>query len=371
MEIREMKHSDIEVRMTEIDDELKAEDITEEKIDELEKEVDELKERDEELKEEAKKEEEKRSIIASSNTLNVIETRKVETNRMEELRKAEKIDALAEYIKGRATNEQRALLTTNATNGTVAISDIVDDFIWTDWEKSPILSRVRKSYVKGNYKVGYEVSATGAVVHTEGTNAPAEEELVLAYINFVAQYFKKWISVSDNVLALKGQAFLDYLFDEFGHQLALALENAIVAEIQASTLSAKVTHALDADAVLAGLASLSDEAMNPVAIMSKATYATIKGQRTTTGARVEDAFEGLEVLFNNTVTGVLVGDLDGVIANFPDGEDFKFIVDETTLATQDMVRVIGKILASVHLVRPNGFAVVTPSTTGGETTEGE
>ena len=308
--------------------------------------------------------EEKRAEIRSAVAAGkgtVIEKVKEEVKTMDnEQRKTELIDALAEYIKGNATAEQRAmLLSTNATGGTVKVSDIVDDFIWTDWDNSPILSRIRKVYVQGNYSVGYEASATGAVKHTEGAAAPTEETLTLAYINFVAQYYKKWIRVSDTVLALKGRAFMDYLMDEFGHQLAIALENAVVAEIAASTLSAKVTNDIDNTAVMAGFARLSDEATNPVVIISKATYAAIMNERATTGAKIEDPFNGFEVLFNNTVTGLLVGDLDGVVANFPEGEDFKFIVDDTSLAEQDLVKIVGKILADIHLVRPNGFAVVT------------
>lgn len=301
-----------------------------------------------------------RSAVASGKGT-VIEKVKEEVKTMDnEQRKNEMIDALAEYIKGRATAEQRAmLLSKNVNGGVVKVSDIVDDFIWTDWDNSPILSRIRKVYVQGNYSVGYEASATGAVKHTEGAAAPTEETLTLAYINFVAQYYKKWIRVSDTVLALKGRAFMDYLMDEFGHQLAIALENAVVAEIAASTLSAKVTNDIDNTAVMAGFARLSDEATNPVVIVSKATYAAIMNERATTGAKIEDPFNGFEVLFNNTVTGLLVGDLDGVVANFPEGEDFKFIVDDTSLAEQDLVKIVGKILADIHLVRPNGFAVVT------------
>jgi hypothetical protein len=67
----------------------------------------------------------------------------------------------------------------------------------------------------------------------------------------------------------------------------------------------------------------------------------------------------MEVLFNNTDTCMLAGDLDGVVANCPEGQDFKFIVDETSLAEQDLVKIVGKVLASIHLVRPNGFAVIT------------
>jgi HK97 family phage major capsid protein len=274
--------------------------------------------------------------------------------------RAQLMDALAEYIKGTATEEQRALLTTGVSGGTVKVSNIVDDFIWTDWDKSPILSRIRKVYVKGNYSVGYEASATGAVKHTEGDmENPAEEVLTLGYINFVEQYYKKWITVSDTVLALKGEAFMRYLMDEFGHQLAIALENAVVAEIAASTLSAKVTNPINNTAAMAGFAALSDEAVNPVVIISKTTYAAIMNERATTGGKIEDPFNGMEVLFNRNVAGMLVGDLDGVVANFPDGEDFKFVIDDKSLAEHDMVKIVGKILGDIHLVRPNGFAVVT------------
>lgn len=360
MEFKEMTIEELEARKAEIAAEVDTEGAD---LDALEEEVRGIKAELEARKAAEAKKAEIRSAVASGagTVVKKFEEEKKEMN-IEE-RKAELLDALAETIKGRATAEQRAmLLSTNATSGgTVKVSDIVDDFIWTDWDNSPILSRVRKVYVQGNYSVGYESAATGAVQHEEGAAAPAEETLTLAYIDFIAKYFKKWIRVSDTVLALKGRAFMDYLMDEFGHQLAIALENAVVAEIAASSLSAKVTGAIDNTAAMKGFAALSDEATNPVVIISKANYAAVMNERATTGAKIEDPFNGFEVLFNNTVTGMLVGDLDGVVANFPEGEDFKFIVDENSLAEQDLVKIVGKILVSIHLVRPNGFAVVTPA----------
>ena len=358
MEIKDMTIEELETRKAAIAVEVDAEGAD---LDALEAEVRSINEEIEMRKaEEAKKVEIRAAVAAGAGT--VIKTFEEEKNEMPiEEKRAEMIDALAEYIKGTATAEQRAmLLTTDATGGSVKVSNIVDDYVWTDWNKSPILSRIRKVYVQGNYSVGYEASATWAVKHTEGAEAPTEETLTLAYINFVAQYYKKWIRVSDRVLALKGQAFMDYLMDEFGHQLAVALENAVVAEIAASSLSAKVDNNIDNTAVMAGFAELSDEAANPVVIISKGNYAAIMNERATTGAKIEDPFNGFEVLFNNTVTGMLVGDLDGVVANFPEGEDFKFIVDRNSLAEQDLVKIVGKVLCDIHLVRPNGFAVVNP-----------
>jgi HK97 family phage major capsid protein len=356
-EVKDMSIEQLEERKTAIAAEIELDGAD---LDALESEIRSINAELENRKAAEEKRAEIRNAVAAGKGT-VIEKVKEEVKTMDnEQRKNEMIDALAEYIKGRATAEQRAmLLSKNVNGGVVKVSDIVDDYIWTDWDNSQILSRIRKVYVQGNYSVGYEASATGAVKHTEGAAAPTEETLTLAYINFVAQYYKKWIRVSDTVLALKGRAFMDYLMDEFGHQLAIALENAVVAEIAASTLSAKVTNDIDNTAVMAGFAQLSDEATNPVVIISKATYAAIMNERATTGAKIEDPFNGFEVLFNNTVTGLLVGDLDGVVANFPEGEDFKFIVDDTSLAEQDLVKIVGKILADIHLVRPNGFAVVT------------
>lgn len=357
MDINEMTIEQIEARMAEIETMIDGEGAD---LEALNAEIDQLVARKSAIKEAA---EEKRDLldkVAASKDITVIaKGEEKENNTME--KRAEMIDALAEYLKGRATPEQRALLLSENVSGDVAISKIVDNWIWTDWDKSPILSRIRKVYVRGNYAVQYEASATGAAKHTEGGEKPTEETLTLATINFIAQYFKKWIRVSDTVLALRGQEFMDYLMREFGHQLAIALENEVVAEIAGSTLAAAVTNPLDSTAAMAGFAALSDEATNPVVIISKANYAAIMNERTTAGDRIVDPFNGMEVLFNNTVTGMLVGDLDGVVGNFPEGEEFKFIVDDKSLAEEDLVKIVGKILCSIHLVRPNGFAVVSAS----------
>lgn len=365
MNIETMDFEQVEQRSAELEARLSEDNADFEAI---ESEIKALEERKAVLNKEV--EERKAMVQEVLNSGETIETfEKEEVRKKMELRDLKNtpayIDAFAEYLKGNK-KEMRGLLTENGIAdsedglvNSVAVPTIVEDRIWTDWANKPILSRIRKVFVKGNYKVGYEVSATGAVIHHEGDGAPSEEELNLAYINFVSEYLKKWIRVSDTVLALRGEAFLNYLYDEFSHQIALAIENYIVAEITASTLTPKVNVLqYDADTVLKGLAVLSDEAQNPVAIMSKATYAIIKGERTTAGARVDDPFNGLEILFNNSVTGVLVGDLDGVVANFPDGMDFKFIFDDKTLATEDLIRIVGKVLFSAHLVRPNGFAQV-------------
>ena len=357
MEIKEMQMADIEKRSLEIEEEMNKEDAD---IDSLTAEVEELEKRKAQiLAEVEQRKQEMADALKTAKEVEVVPTEERKNTMDKEFRNSkEYIDAFAELVKG-DDREMRKLLSEHA-EGTVEIPEYVSDRVRTDWANLPILSRVRQVFIKGDYTVQYEQSATGAVKHTEGDEtAPAEETLVLGSVKFISEYYKKWIKVSDTVLALRGEAFLDYLLSEFEHQIGLALENAIVAEIAQSSLSAKVTNPIDNTAVMAGFARLSDEAQNPVVIISKANYAAIMNARATTGAKIEDPFNGMEVLFNNTVAGLLVGDLNGVEINFPDGYDFKYIIDENTYAEHDLVKIVGKVLASMHLVQPNGFAVVT------------
>ena len=81
-----------------------------------------------------------------------------------------------------------------------------------------------------------------------------------------------------------------------------------------------------------------------------------------------DPFEGLPVLFNDTLTTadgatvgniMIVGDLDqGALANFPAGEEITFKYDDMTLATSDLVRVIGREYVALGVVAPDAFVKV-------------
>ena len=113
---------------------------------------------------------------------------------MNEVRNSvEYIDAYAEYLKTGKDEECRALLSENATNGTVPVPEFVYDTVKTAWDREGITRRVRKAYINGNLKVGFEISATGAVVHTEGGAAVSEETLVLGVVNMVPKTIKKSI----------------------------------------------------------------------------------------------------------------------------------------------------------------------------------
>ena len=310
----------------------------------------------------------------------VKDERKVTT--MEVRNTPEYINAYAEYIKSGNDMECRKLTSENDTTpngtGTVAVPEFVYDIVKTAWEREGIMSLVRKSYLKGNLKVQFEISGDLAVVHEEGAAAVSEENLVLGVVTLVPKSIKKWISISDEVYDLRGEAFLRYIYDELTYRIAKKAANEMVAKIEAcgtvSTTTCPGVPKLQAASpalgtVAAAMALLSDEAANPVVIMNKATWGAFKAVEYA-GSFPVDPFEGLPVIFNNTIkssaaattgeTYAIVGDLGhGALANFPNGEGIDFKFDELSQKKADLIEVLGRQYVGLGVVAPNAFVKIT------------
>ena len=294
----------------------------------------------------------------------------------------EYINAYAEYIKTGDPTECRVLTSENDTTpngtGTVPIPELVYDVVKTAWTKEGIMALVRKSYLKGNLKVGFEISSSDAAIHAEGAAAVSEETLVLGTVTLVPQSIKKWISISDEVMDLRGQAFLSYIYEELAYRIAKKAADTLIAKIEAcgtvSTTTCPSVQKLQATSASLGtvagaMSLLSDEAANPVVMMNKATWGTFKALQAA-GNYGYDPFEGLPVLFNNTITAyaaattgvtyAIVGDLgQGALANFPNGEGIDFKFDELTEMTKDLVRVLGREYVGLGVVAPDAFVKIT------------
>ena len=303
---------------------------------------------------------------------------RAEEKTMEEIRNsAAYIDAYAEYIKSENDAECRALLTENVS-GSVPVPTFVEDIVRTAWEREGITSRVRKAYLKGNLKVGFEISGDPAVIHTEGAAAIDPENLVLGVVTLVPQSIKKVIQISDEAYDLRGEAFLRYIYDELTYRIAKLAADTLVADILAcgtvSTTTVPGVPAITATTasigtVAAAIANLSDEAANPVVIMNKLTWGTFKAAQYAANYAI-DPFEGLDVVFNDSITAfdaattgvtyMIVGDLDqGALMNFPNGEQIQFKFDELSLKKQDLIEVLGRMYVGIGVVAPNAFVKVT------------
>ena len=296
MEIKEMQMSDIEQRSLEIEELMKAEDAD---IEALSKEVEELEARKAEIETEVeKRKKEAEEALKTAKEIEKVEERKMD---IKEIRNSkEYIEAFGEYIRTGKDAEVRSLLSENATNGTVAVPDFVWDIVKTAWDEEGIMSLVRKSYLKGNLKVGFEIDADEAAIHTEGGEAVSEENLTLGIVELKPVSIKKWISISDEVYDLRGEQFLRYIYNELAHRIAKKAADTLIAKIEAcDTVSTTtmvgvpvVTEAtLGLGTVAKAMAELSDEASNPVIMMNKKSFAAFKAVQYA-GNYAVDPFEG-------------------------------------------------------------------------------
>ena len=376
-EIKNYTMEQIETRKAEINTEIDNADA--EKLEQLNAELDAIETRKGEIEMENRKSAMK--AVAQGAGQVVAAMPEKEDRTLESVRSSEAyLDAFAEYIKTGEDKECRALLTDLVSDGSVPIPTIIDNFIATAWERANLVSRVRKTNIKGTAKYPFEYSATGAAVHTEGTGAPNEETLVLGTVSVEPAMLKKWITVSDEVLALKGQAFLDYIFDEIEFRILELADQLIVAAIKAAPASATTTKAgvrqlsvssFDFTTIFAAQAELVAAASNPVAIMSKKVYFnTFMALKDLSNRPIYNVvsengrptyyINGIEVIFDNTLDDdeIIVGDLSGVIMNLPDGQGVSFVTDPYSLAERDLVKIVGKMYAGIGVVRDGFFTYV-------------
>lgn len=376
---------EIENRKAEIREEVEAtEDI--EKVEELDKEVETLNEEVKQIEEEKKFKEEAKELETKSFVAKEIVKEESKIMNKEVRNSKEYINAFAEYVKGN-DKELRALVTTGgySTNNTpvVEVPDMVYDIVKTAWEREDLMSRVRALSVKGNLKIQFEVSGSAAAVHTEGAAAVSEEELILGVVTLTPQSIKKWISISDEVLDLRGEAFLNYIYDEITYRIAKKCADVLIAAIAAlpqslsanadtgvyDTVSAnKITKAPGIGLVAEAIANLSDETRNYTIVMNKLTFAAFKEAQY--GANyANDIFEGATVVFNNTLPAysaadanavyMIVGDFEeGALANYPNGEGIEIKYDDTTLMTSDLVRILGRRYVGIAPVADKAFCLV-------------
>ena len=366
-EIMNLDAQGIEARNAEIANEIKA--ATEQsQLDALVEERKALDERKEALAVEARKAD---MLKVAQGAGKVAATPVVEKRSNDDvLASKEYVDAYARYLVNGNADECRSLLTTNVS-GQIPVPSIIDEIIRTAWDKSEILSRVRRTFVRGNLKVAFEKSADGAYVHTEGTSAPTEEEITLGIVEMIPANIKKWITVSDEAVAMGGERLLRYIYDEITYQIVTKkLTDLVIADIVAAPTTATssaasaaaITGAPGLTTVASAFANLSDEATSPVVIMNKLTYANFKAAQAA-GNFAVDPFEGLPVLFNNSLPAydsassnavyMIVGDLSGVQVNYPEGDNVVIKYDELSLAEKDLVKIVGRQYAA-HAVTACG-----------------
>ncbi len=369
MDIKEMTIEEMEARKAAIAAEIDTEGAD---LDALTEEVRAINAELEARKEaETKRAEIRASVAAGAGT--VIREKQTEERAMptiEEIRGSkEYAEAYKNYIIHEDDSECRALLSENATNGVVPVPIIVDQTVRTAWEKNDILSRVNRTEFRGNFKAYFELSADGAYEHAEGTTAPTEEALTLGVVTMIPKNIKKWITISDEAVAMGGEEFLRYIYDEITYQVAKKLAALCIADVtSASTTNSssaigvpKVTAAPAVTTIPTAAANLSEEASNICVVMNRLTEVEFLSAFAA-GNFAVDPFAGLTKVYSSALPAystasagdiyAIVGDLSAIQVNFPEGDGMVIKYDDLTNAEEDMVKVVGRQYAAHAITKP-------------------
>lgn len=349
-------------------------------------EEDALRAAEEDRRAEEAKRAEMRKLVAegAGEPINIFKEERKNAMDLKEIRKSPAyVDAWVNGFKTDNYAECRRILTDNALeaniaegDGTVPVPTLVEDRIRGMWENNEILRRIRRTYIRGNLEVSFEVSSTGAVVHQEGADEIDDEQLIIGTVKLVAISLKKTIPVSKQTLKLRGEEFLDYIMDEFENKIMALLCEKIIDAITGAPTTSSTTQVgvpsieesvVTLDIVAKALGELTNDNAQPVIIMNRRTHAAFRAAQLNANYAV-DPYENLPVLYSSKVPAVgdattgqkwlIVGDLSAVQANFPAGDQVDFIIDPYTGKKRNMVEVLGELLVAVGITEPGMLCTV-------------
>lgn len=376
MEIKEMTFEQTEERLSQITEEMKNEGAD---LEALKAEVDAIEARRAELTAIAEKRNALAAQIASGQAqATVAKTFEQEerTVGLKEIRASQEYaQAFLNMIKNNDDTEVRALLSDNVTGGQIPVPTMLETEIKNAWEEHQLMGLVKHSYFKGNVKVGFELSATGAVVHVEGTAAPDEEVLTLGTVELKAENVKKWITVSDEAIEGTTVDTVGYLYKELAQRIVEKAEEILVGKITsapaASTATACGVRVFSGnpalDTIVKAVATLSAQAKDLHIVMNRQTKAEFVSLQLSASYAV-DVFDGLKdrIVFSDKLPAfsaasvddvyMIIGDFGyGAQANFPNGDNVTIKIDDLSLAEKDLVKIVGKEYVGLGVVAPYAF----------------
>ena len=391
MNLKELSAAELQARQAEIRSLVDAEDAD---LDALEAEARAIKEELEAREAAEAKRQELRDLVASGKMPEVrtIEKPKQEEKKVTDINEIrgsrEYANAYLNMLKTRDDSEVRALLTTNTTasgvTGYVPVPVALETEIKTAWEQHQLMGLVKHSYFKGNVKIGFELTATGASVHLEGAAAPNEEVVTLGAVEIKAEMIKKWIRVSDEALEGTTVDTAGYLYKEIAYRIVEKAEEILITKITTAGTTAtatavgvpKLNKAPAVDTILEAQALLAGQAGNIKIAMNRATYAAFRTLELNAHYGI-DVFEGLrnQIVFTDKLPAygtastddvyMIVGDFgNGVQANFPNGDQIMMLTDPYTDAQSDLVKIVGRQYVGIGLVADRHLVNVTKPAQG-------
>ena len=327
----------------------------------------------------AAKAEEERQAVA--NGAGEVKEEKQEEKNMEvsEIRNTpEYLDAYANYIRtGNDTECRTVLLTKNApASGQLPVPDMLEGIIKTAWDKNEFLNQIKKTYFRGNLRVPFELSATGAWKHIEGTTGLTEEEITIGIVTLTPANIKKLVRVTDECIAMGGEEFINYIYSEVAYRVLGELVAEIIDYIDdlgtsngATAIGIPKVKVAPGVMVLANAATnLTEDATDLCVVMNRLTEAKFNTAYAS-GQFAINPFDGFKKVYCSALPAfdaasendmyALVGDLKAIQANYPEGEGLIIKWDDLSEAEDDIVKVVGRQYVGFGVTAPGRLVKLT------------
>ena len=370
MKFDEMTVEELETRRAEIAG-METDGIATEEIEERAAELEMIRGELDARRQKAAEEAETRRMIAEGEAGETKEEYHQEEKKMTDLEmrgSAQYAEAYKHYIITGDDKECRSLLTTNAS-GELPVPVLVENIIKHAWESNTFLSKVTKTAFRGNLKVPFEKSADPAYVHTEGTTGLTEEDLQLGIVTLTPANIKKWIKISDESIAMGGEAFVEYIYSELAQrvleklvkELVTDAANANTSHQDASIGIPKITEAPSVTVAQNAADQTSEEATDLCIALNPLSIAAFRDAAAAANYGM-DPFAGLTVVKCSALPAyssatdnqmyAIVGDLKAFQVNYPEGEGVVTVWDPYTYAEDDMVKVVARQYAGHGVTAP-------------------
>ena len=327
---------------------------------------------------EAKRAEEERAVANGAGETREEHQEEKKMDIMEIRNSARYMDAYANFIRtGNDTECRTVLLSENApASGQLPVPSLVEGTIKTAWEKNEFLNKVRKTYFRGNLRVPFELSATGAWKHVEGTTGLTEEEITIGIVQLIPANIKKLVRITDECITMGGEEFIRYIYDEVTYQVLKELVKEIVDKIDdASTSNGSSAVGIPKVKIAPGVmvlpnaaTNLSEDATDLCVVMNRLTEAKFNTAYAS-GQFAIDPFAGFTKVYCSALPAfdaasendmyAIVGDMSAIQVNYPEGEGVVIKWDDMSEAEDDLVKVVGRQYAGFGVTAPGRLVKLT------------
>ena len=378
MNLTEMTVEQLEARQAEIAG-MSTEEVATEELEARANELEAIKAELEARKQKAAEEAEARKAVEDGAGEKKEEHQEEKKMEVSEIRNSpEYLDAYANYIRtGNDTECRTVLLTKNApASGQLPVPDMLEGIIKTAWDKNEFLNQIKKTYFRGNLRVPFELSATGAWKHIEGTTGLTEEEITIGIVTLTPANIKKLVRVTDECIAMGGEEFINYIYSEVAYRVLGELVAEIIDYIDelstsngATAIGIPKVKVAPGVMVLANAATnLTEEATDLCVVMNRLTEAKFNTAYAS-GQFAINPFDGFKKVYCSALPAfdaasendmyALVGDLKAIQANYPEGEGLVIKWDDLSEAEDDIVKVVGRQYVGFGVTAPGRLVKLT------------